>query len=67
MQGGRVESLGVPEPVPSWGKMVADGKEYITKAWWMTVFPGMAMFLAVFGFNLLGDGLRDVLDPRARR
>ncbi|MCA8969415.1 MAG: ABC transporter permease [Planctomycetes bacterium] len=57
--------LGVPEPVPSWGKMVADGKEYITKAWWMTVFPGFTIVAAVLAFNLLGDGLRDALDPRS--
>lgn len=57
--------LGVPEPVPSWGKMVADGKEYITKAWWMTFFPGITIVFAVLSFNLLGDGLRDALDPRS--
>lgn len=57
--------LGVPEPMPSWGKMVAEGKEYLTKAWWMTVFPGFTIVAAVLAFNLLGDGLRDALDPRS--
>ncbi len=56
--------LGVPDPYPSWGKMVAEGKEYLTKAWWMTTIPGFTIVFAVLSFNLLGDGLRDALDPR---
>ncbi len=57
--------LGVPDPYPSWGKMVAEGKEYLTRAWWMTTLPGFTIVLAVLSFNLLGDGLRDALDPRS--
>jgi peptide/nickel transport system permease protein len=56
--------LGVQPPQPSWGNMLAAGKDYIHVAWWLTVFPGLALFATVLGFNLLGEGLRDVLDPR---
>ena len=60
--------LGVQIPTPSWGNMLQDGqRDLITGAWWMTVFPGMAIFLTVLAFNLMGDGLRDALDPRHRR
>lgn len=56
--------LGVPIPQPEWGAIMATGREYMASAWWITVFPGMLIALAVLGVNLLGDGLRDVLDPR---
>ncbi|SCK26088.1 ABC transporter permease [Streptomyces sp. WMMB 322] len=57
--------LGVQPPQPSWGRMLFDGKAF-TDAWWMSVFPGLAIFVTVLAFNLVGDGLRDVLDPRQR-
>jgi peptide/nickel transport system permease protein len=55
---------GIPPPAPSWGNILLDGKIVIYTAWWMTVFPGAAILLTVLGVNLLGDGLRDLLDPR---
>ncbi|WP_087587042.1 ABC transporter permease [Nitratireductor soli] len=55
--------VGLPPPAPTWGNAISAGREYIIEAWWMSVFPGLAITLAVLGFNLLGDGLRDVLDP----
>lgn len=55
--------LGVPAPEPSWGNMLLEGKAVIHQAWWMIVFPGAAILLLVLSINLLGDGLRDVLDP----
>ena len=59
--------LGVPPPQPSWGAMLAgSGRSYMQRAPWMAIFPGAAISLAVFGFNMLGDALRDVLDPRLR-
>jgi peptide/nickel transport system permease protein len=58
---------GVPPPTPTWGNMVADGKDYITSAWWIAVFPGVALGLVVFSFNTLGDWLRDRLDPKLRQ
>jgi len=58
--------LGVQPPIPSWGSMLAQGRDFIHQAWWMTVFPGLAIFMTVLGLNLLGDGLRDALDPRLR-
>ena len=57
--------LGAPPGTPEWGRMVADSRDYLPDAWWCAVAPGAAIFLLVIGFNLLGDGLRDVLDPRA--
>jgi peptide/nickel transport system permease protein len=59
--------LGAPPPVPEWGRMVAEGRRYFPAQWWMSTFPGLAIFVTVFSFNLLGDGLRDLLDPFARR
>ncbi len=60
--------MGVPEPYPSWGRMLSvSAAEYAQKAPWLVVFPGLAISLAVFGFNLLGDALRDLLDPKLRR
>ncbi|MGA2081616.1 MAG: ABC transporter permease [Holophaga sp.] len=58
--------LGAQPPTPEWGAMVFSGKEYISTAWWVITFPGLAILLSVLGFNLLGDGLRDVLDPRMK-
>lgn len=59
--------LGPPPPTPEWGRMVAESREYLPEAWWYATAPGLAIFLVVMGFNLLGDGLRDILDPRLRR
>jgi peptide/nickel transport system permease protein len=56
--------LGVQPPVPSWGLMLSDGKQYLSDAWWLSVFPGLAIVFATLGFNLLGNGLRDALDPK---
>ena len=58
--------LGTQPPNPSWGLMLAEGRGYIDLAWWLAFFPGMAIVITVLCFNLLGDGLRDVLDPRQR-
>jgi peptide/nickel transport system permease protein len=58
--------LGVPPPTPTWGRMVFDGLEYVSTAWWIPVFPGLAVMLMVLGTNLVGDWLRDALDPRQR-
>ncbi len=58
--------LGVPIPQPEWGAIIATGRDYIGTAWWITAFPGVLIAIAVLGVNLLGDGLRDVLDPRMR-
>jgi peptide/nickel transport system permease protein len=59
--------LGAPPPTPEWGRMIAESREFLPKAWWYASAPGIAILLVVMGFNLLGDGLRDVLDPRIRR
>lgn len=59
--------LGVKPPTPSWGIMVADGRSYLSDAWWIGTFPGLAIVLVVLAFNLVGDGLRDALDPRQAR
>ena len=58
--------LGVRPPAPEWGNMLAEGREFLQHAWWVAFFPGLAIMLAVFSINLLGDGLRDALDPRLR-
>jgi peptide/nickel transport system permease protein len=58
--------LGVQPPTASWGNMLEEGKDHLTDAWWLITFPGLAIFLTVMGFNLLGEGLRDWLDPRLR-
>jgi len=58
--------LGVQPPTPEWGTMLGEGRSYIFSAWYVATFPGIAIFLAVLGFNLLGDGLRDALDPRLK-
>jgi ABC-type dipeptide/oligopeptide/nickel transport system permease subunit len=58
--------LGAQPPTPEWGLMIASSKEFITNAWWIVTLPGLAILLAVLGFNLFGDGLRDILDPKMR-
>jgi peptide/nickel transport system permease protein len=58
--------LGVQPPTAEWGAMTADGRDFILNQWWVCTFPGLAIFFAVIAFNLLGDGLRDALDPRLR-
>ncbi|MBI2916857.1 MAG: ABC transporter permease [Chloroflexi bacterium] len=58
---------GIPPPTPSWGSMVAEGRSYANTAWWISVFPGIAIVLVVMSLNLLGDWLRDTLDPRQRQ
>lgn len=58
--------LGVQPPIPSWGNMVADGRDNLLGAWWVATFPGLTIVLTVLAFNLVGDGLRDALDPRLR-
>jgi peptide/nickel transport system permease protein len=57
---------GVPPAIPTWGSMLHDGQRLISRAWWLSVFPGTILFLTVLAFNLVGDGLRDALDPRMR-
>lgn len=59
--------LGVQPPTPSWGTMVADGRDYLLTAWWIATFPGLAIVAVVLGFNLVGDGIRDAMDPRLER
>jgi len=56
--------LGAQDPTPDWGLMVAEGQNYFTTQWWLVTYPGLAILLTALAFNLLGDGLRDVLDPR---
>ena len=58
--------LGAPSSIPTWGRIVADGREYIADEWWIALFPGLAILITVMGVNLLGDWLRDNLDPRQR-
>ena len=59
--------VGVPRPVPAWGLLVADGRELVVVAWWVAMFPGLAILLTVLSLNLLGDWLRDRLDPKLRQ
>ncbi len=59
--------LGIPRPTPAWGLMVADGRQLIVSSWWIAFFPGLAITLTVFSFNLLGDWLRDRLDPKLKQ
>ena len=58
--------LGAQPPFPEWGAMISYGRNYLPDWWWYSFFPGMCIFLTVLGFNLMGDGLRDILDPRSR-
>jgi dipeptide transport system permease protein len=59
--------LGAQPPSPEWGTMLADAREFVLRAWWVVTFPGLMILLAVLAFNLLGDGLRDALDPKLKR
>jgi peptide/nickel transport system permease protein len=59
--------LGAAPPLPEWGLMVAESQRYLPSGWWISLFPGLAILVTVLGFNLLGDALRDVIDPRLRR
>lgn len=58
--------LGVQPPTASWGNMLEEGKDHLIEAWWLITFPGLAIFFTVLGYNLLGEGIRDLLDPRLR-
>jgi peptide/nickel transport system permease protein len=59
--------LGVPPPTPTWGRMVFDGVQYVDSAWWLSLFPGLAIVITVMAINLVGDWVRDALDPRLNR
>ncbi|MGE0315247.1 MAG: ABC transporter permease [Lautropia sp.] len=59
--------MGATPPLPDWGLAIAESRQYLPESWWFALFPGIAIFLAVLGFNLVGDGLRDIVDPRLRR
>jgi peptide/nickel transport system permease protein len=59
--------LGIQPPTPSWGLMLAEGRDYMLMQWWLAAFPGMAIFMAALGINLLGDALRDLIDPHLRK
>ncbi|MGH6961287.1 MAG: ABC transporter permease subunit, partial [Dongiaceae bacterium] len=58
--------LGAQPPAPEWGAMIAKGRDFLLDQWWVATVPGIAILIASLGFNLLGDGLRDVLDPKQR-
>jgi peptide/nickel transport system permease protein len=58
---------GIPPPTPTWGSMIAEGRDYIATAWWVSFFPGLAILATVLSFNLFGDWLRDALDPKLRQ
>ncbi|MCY3562752.1 MAG: ABC transporter permease [Acidimicrobiia bacterium] len=58
--------LGIPPPTAEWGTMIQDGRQFLVLSWWMAFFPGVALAITVFATNLLGDGLRDVIDPRSK-
>ncbi len=59
--------LGAQAPTPEWGTMLADAREFVLRAWWVVTLPGLAILITVLAFNLMGDGLRDALDPRLKR
>jgi len=59
--------VGIPPPSPSWGVMIAEGRDYLQTAWWISIFPGIAIGISVFGFNMTGDWVRDKLDPKLRQ
>jgi dipeptide transport system permease protein len=59
--------LGAQPPLPEWGTMLADAREFVLRAWWVVTFPGLMILVAVLAFNLVGDGLRDALDPKLKR
>jgi peptide/nickel transport system permease protein len=58
--------FGVPPPTPSWGEILSQSKQYIDFAWWLTIFPGVAIFITITAYNLVGEGLRDAVDPRLK-
>jgi peptide/nickel transport system permease protein len=58
--------LGSQPPTPEWGRMLSDGRQYLREQWWIATFPGLAIMLTVLALNMVGDGLRDALDPRLR-
>ena len=58
--------LGAQPPLPEWGTMLADAREFVLRAWWVVTFPGLVILIAVLAFNLVGDGLRDALDPKLK-
>ncbi|MEM0099606.1 MAG: hypothetical protein QXG50_01325 [Desulfurococcaceae archaeon] len=55
-----------PPPTPEWGLLIGEGWQYISRAWWVSLFPGLAILIVVLGFNLLGDALKEYMDPRVR-
>ena len=59
--------LGIPPQIPAWGSMVASGRDYMLVAWWVSTIPGIALLILVLSVNLLGEGLRDILDPRLKQ
>jgi peptide/nickel transport system permease protein len=59
--------LGAAPPAPEWGRMLSDARPFLRDYWWVVVFPGLSIALVVLGFNMLGDGLRDALDPRLKK
>jgi peptide/nickel transport system permease protein len=59
--------LGVPSDIPTWGSMLSDGRDYVVTAWWIAALPGLALVITALSFNLLGDGLRDALDPTQKK
>jgi len=59
--------IGVQPPIPSWGNILTSGKDYLEFAWWLSLFPGLAILVTVLAYNLLGEGIRDALDPRLHR
>ena len=59
--------LGAQPPIPEWGTMLSEARDFILRAWWVVTFPGLAILISVIAFNLMGDGLRDALDPKLKR
>jgi dipeptide transport system permease protein len=59
--------MGAQPPQPEWGTMLAESREFVLRAWWVVTFPGLAILISVLAINLIGDGLRDALDPKLRR
>jgi peptide/nickel transport system permease protein len=59
--------VGAQPPTPSWGNMLREGRRYMREAWWVTTFPGLFIFITAMCFNMVGDGLRDALDPRLNK
>jgi dipeptide transport system permease protein len=59
--------MGAQPPTPEWGSMIADNRDYIFAAWWVVTLPGLMVLISVLAFNLMGDGLRDALDPKLKR